>query len=163
MASFTQIQFITLFAYHAHTHQRLLECAARLSLDDYTQIPGDGLRSIHDLFFHLLRTDHSWRLGVESGARQPPLRPEDHPTLQSLQAAFEHEATAWQALLERLTAEQIEGDISLANRDGSAFAVPRWRILQHVVLHGMQHHAELAALLTAKGQSPGDIDFIFFR
>jgi hypothetical protein len=27
----------------------------------------------------------------------------------------------------------------------------------------MQHHAELALLLTQKGKSPGDIDFIFYE
>jgi uncharacterized damage-inducible protein DinB len=39
----------------------------------------------------------------------------------------------------------------------------RWRILQHLVLHGMQHHTEIAHGLTVKGHSPGDIDFIFFE
>ena len=162
MNAFSKTQFITLFAYHAHVHARLLDCAARLSQENYTQNPGSDLRSIHELLFHLLRTDTLWRLGVEIGARQPPPRPEDYPTLQSLQAGFDIEQREWQALLERLSPEQIEGEISLANRDGSSFVIPRWRILQHVVLHGMQHHAELAALLTVKGQSPGDIDFIFF-
>ena len=41
--------------------------------------------------------------------------------------------------------------------------MPLWRVLQHLILHGMQHHAELAQLLTAKGQSPGNLDFIFFQ
>jgi uncharacterized damage-inducible protein DinB len=40
---------------------------------------------------------------------------------------------------------------------------PRWRVLQHLALHGMQHATEIAQLLTVKGQSPGDIDFIFYR
>jgi len=35
--------------------------------------------------------------------------------------------------------------------------------LQHLILHGMQHHTEIAQLLTLKGQSPGDIDFIFYE
>jgi uncharacterized damage-inducible protein DinB len=32
----------------------------------------------------------------------------------------------------------------------------------HVVLHGMQHRSEAAAILTDYGQSPGDIDLIVF-
>ncbi len=32
-----------------------------------------------------------------------------------------------------------------------------------LVLHGMQHHAELALMLTQKGKPPGDIDFIFYK
>ncbi|MFN8458639.1 MAG: hypothetical protein U0401_28965 [Anaerolineae bacterium] len=38
-----------------------------------------------------------------------------------------------------------------------------FRQTQHLILYGMQHQTELAQLLTAKGRSPGDIDFIFFR
>jgi uncharacterized damage-inducible protein DinB len=45
---------------------------------------------------------------------------------------------------------------------GRTMRVAHWRVLQHLVLHGMQHHAELAQLLTAVDRSPGDLDFIFF-
>jgi uncharacterized damage-inducible protein DinB len=52
--------------------------------------------------------------------------------------------------------------IAPAAAGGESAILPRWRIFQHLVLHGMQHHTELAQLLTAKGQSPGDIDFVFY-
>jgi uncharacterized damage-inducible protein DinB len=159
---FSKSQFQTLFAYHWHTTLHLMACAARLSEADYTDNPGYGRGSIHDLLFHLLRADQSWRLALETGRQSPSSRQEDFPTLQSLQAGFEAERLAWQALLDRLGGEEIEGNISLTTRRGDSMTLPRWRILQHVVLHGMQHHAELAQLLTTKGQSPGDIDFIFF-
>ncbi|HXF60224.1 MAG TPA: hypothetical protein VNK95_01325 [Caldilineaceae bacterium] len=46
---------------------------------------------------------------------------------------------------------------------GQTATLPLWRVLQHLVLHGMQHHTEIAQLLTTKGESPGDIGFIFFE
>ena len=38
--------------------------------------------------------------------------------------------------------------------------VPVWQMLVRVVNHGTQHRAEAAALLTAKGRSPGELDLI---
>ena len=40
--------------------------------------------------------------------------------------------------------------------------VPVWQMLVHVVNHGTQHRAEAAALLTAEGRSPGQLDLIYY-
>jgi len=159
----TKTMFLTLFAYHWHTHTRLFDLAAQLNEAEYKENPGYGKGSIHDLFFHLMRVMNSWRLGLETGKRLSPLRAEDYPTHASLLAGLQQEQSAWQILLGKLSEEEIEGDVRLITRSGEIVDIPRWRVLQHLVLHGMQHHAELAQLLTLKGRSPGDIDFIFFK
>jgi uncharacterized damage-inducible protein DinB len=163
MTDFVQSQFRTLFAYHWHTTTHLLDCAARLDETAYHDRPGYGHGSIHDVLFHLLRTDQSWRLALETGKQLSPAQAESYPMLESLRAGFEQEQSAWRALLERYSATEIEGEISLTNWRGEIVVMPLWRVLQHLILHGMQHHAELAQLLTAWGQSPGNLDFIFFQ
>jgi uncharacterized damage-inducible protein DinB len=159
----SRAQFATLFAYHWHTTRQLMERAAQLDDAAYYANPGYGHGAIHDLLFHLLRTDRGWRLGLETGRQHAPLNPEDYPTLAAIQAGFADEQAAWQPLLDRLTAEEIGGDISLTTRRGDTMTMPLWRILQQLMLHGMQHHTEIAQLLTANGQSPGDFDFLYFR
>jgi uncharacterized damage-inducible protein DinB len=155
-------QYQTLFDYHWHTISRLLVCAGQLNQGDYQEKPGYGHGSIHDLLFHLLRTDWSWRLALQTGKQVASIRPENYPTLESIQTGIDQEKAEWQALLDSLSEAEVEASLDLTNRRGDVFTLPRWRILQHLILHGMQHQAELAQLLTAKGQSPGDIDFIFY-
>ena len=38
--------------------------------------------------------------------------------------------------------------------------VPVWQLMVHVVNHGTQHRSEAAALLTAEGRSPGELDLL---
>lgn len=155
-------QFQILFPYHWHTASRLLDGAARLTQADYTDNPGYGHGSIQDVFFHVLRTDQGWRIGLQTGRQATAMKPEAFPDLKSLQAGFESERREWQMLLEELGEEEVQREMTLTNWRGDVLVLPRWRILQHVILHGMQHHAELAQLLTAKGQGPGNIDFLFY-
>jgi uncharacterized damage-inducible protein DinB len=163
MTPFIKTQYQTLFAYTWHIRSRLMSCAAQLSEDDYLEDPGYGRGSLHNLFFHMLRAEINWHRALEIRSQQPPPQAEDYPTLQALQMRSEEEHQTWQRLLEKLSVEEIEGNLNFTNRRGEQVTRPRWRILQHVLMHGMQHHAEAAQLLTAKGQSPGDIDFIFFE
>ncbi len=118
---------------------------------------------MHEIFFHLLKTSNNWRQGIETGKRSYSLNAGDFPTLASIQAGLLKEQAAWQAILDSLRAEDVEGDVTITRRSGEVEYVPRWRIPHHLVLHGMQHHAELALMLTQKGKPPGDNDFIFYR
>jgi len=160
---FTKKLFQTLFAYHWHIDSRLLDLAAQLAEADYKEQPGYGKGSMHDIFFHLMRAQNNWRQGIETGKRINPVNPEDFQTLESVQSGLQKEQTAWKIYLDNLSADEIEGDVTLTRRSGDVENVPCWRILQHLILHGMQHHTELAHLLTIKGKSPGDIDFIFYQ
>ncbi len=158
----TKTQFQTLFGYQFHTRNRLIERAAQLPEEDTLANPGYGHGSIHALLFHLLRAESGWRVAIETGIQPPPEKIETYPTFALLLPALHQEQQAWLDLLENLTAEKIESDLSLTTQRGRTFVIPCWRVLQHLILHGMQHHTEIAQLLTLKGQSPGDIDFIFY-
>jgi uncharacterized damage-inducible protein DinB len=156
------LEIRTLFAHRFHTTWRLLEKAALLQPAAYLEHPGLGHGSIHALFVHLLLVDEVWRVTLETG-RQPTRRPADeYPDLPAVRAGFEREQAAWEALLARYAPEDIARDVHLITRSGDHADVPLWRILHHIVLHGMQHHTELAHLLTIHDLSPGDLDFIFF-
>ena len=114
------------------------------------------------IFLHLLAADRGWRIGLETGQQTRPLDPDQRFDLPRLQTEFEQEAAAWAAYLEDCDDALLAADIDLNTLRGHTRSFPRWRILQHLLLHGMQHHAELAQLLTQAGHSPGDLDFIFY-
>lgn len=158
---FSKTLFQSLFAYHFDLTRRLMDAAAGLSEADYRQPRGYGHGSLHDLFFHLLRTAAAWRLGLQNGKQTAPFQPQDYPSLTALRGGLEREQADWQALLASLTPEQIEGSHRLSDWRGEEHTFMVWKILQHLILHGMQHHAELAQALTEKGRSPGNIDYIF--
>ena len=117
--------------------------------------------AILEIFLHMLRTSHSWRLGLETRARQAFPNPETFTSLDALDVGFDSEKNGWEVYLDSLSDEKITDDIELIDSQRT-LVIPRWRILQHVLFHGMQHHSELAQILTERGQSPGDLDFIFF-
>ena len=78
-----QSQLQILFAYNWHTTRRLIDCAGKLSDDAYHANPGYGHGSIHDLLFHLLRANQSWRIAFETGRQQAGIKPDDYATLEA--------------------------------------------------------------------------------
>ena len=151
-----------LYAYHFDITLRLVASAENLTEPQFAQQPEAGRRSIRDLLYHILDADRGWRIGLETGRRPERLRREEYLALATLKGAFEQERAAWQELLAGLDEGQIDEEIELQAGPGRVFRFPWWKVLHHVVLHGMQHHAEIAEQLTRAGASPGDIDLIFY-
>ena len=81
--------------------------------------------------------------------------PEDEPlpSLAELRDRWEQEWHDFDAFLDGI-------DDALLAYVHEGIAV--WQMLVHVVNHGTQHRSEAAALLTAAGRSPGELDMINF-
>lgn len=156
-------QLQTMIRYTAATTQHLLDCAANLSDEQYHAPTQYGQHSIHALLFHVLRASTSWRGGMQSGQQPQRIDKDDYPTREHLRALSEQDAAEWLAYIEQQSDEQLAASFELGLRTGGVVKLGRWHILQHIILHAMQHHAEVAAYLTEHGQQPGDIDFIFFE
>jgi uncharacterized damage-inducible protein DinB len=83
---------------------------------------------------------------------------DDFPTLAALRARWEEEQQQMRAFLASLSDADLERVARYADTRGVSQQTPVGQALMHLVLHGMQHRSESAAMLTAYGQSPGWID-----
>jgi uncharacterized damage-inducible protein DinB len=141
--------------------EKLLQEARQLSEEQYHAEPGiGGVGSVHDLLLHTLATEWVWRNLAQNGELPgPPPRPE---SLADIEAAWQEEDAAYRTFLDGLSDADLEAEINTVSPAGQAFTFARWQMMQHVLMHSMQHRTELAAVLTSLGHSPGDLDFVFF-
>lgn len=151
----------TLFRYNDWANRRLLACAGGLPADALTSAAGFPFGSLHDTFAHLGGAERLWLMRCRDRVSPSTLAVFDVPrTFAEVESRLLTSSAEWQAYVDGLADADLDGTIAYANTKGDPFSSPLWQILTHVSLHGMQHRAEIAALLTAHGASPGDIDFI---
>jgi uncharacterized damage-inducible protein DinB len=153
-----------LFDYHAWATTRVLETAALLEPTDLDAAPLAGLGSLRQILVHALSAEWVWCSRLGGVSPRAHLDPAELPTLAAIRTRWSEEERALRSLIASLDAAALAGDLAYQTLGGQAQLTPRWQILVHLANHGTQHRSEAAALLTALGHSPGDLDMIvFFR
>ena len=142
-----------LFDYDRWATRRILDAVEGLDESIWSRSNAVADRGLGSILVHHLGASQRWRAGLESQGREGGPSPEREPlpSIDALRARWEAEWTAVDAWLPTLT-----DDFVAYVFDG----VPVWQMLVHVVNHGTQHRSEAAALLTAEGRSPGELDMI---
>ena len=146
-------QMRSLVEYDGWADERVWAGAAALGEAQLAATALAGVRSIGDTLAHMLGT-RVWWLSRWKGTDfvMPDVSARDR-----LQSAY---ASVRQELVEFVDGVDSAG--WSAAYDAFGPKQPLSSILTQVMLHGVQHRAELAAMLSALGQSPGDLDYIFF-
>jgi uncharacterized damage-inducible protein DinB len=154
---------ITLYDYNTAANARILECAAHLNQAQLDATSDVG-RSLQALLIHTMRTEWLWRNLSQFHQMLVAEAPRDENlnTIESLTERWHEEEQLMQAFLNGVSEEDLAATVMVKNRDRTQTPMILWQMLVQPLMHSMQHRSEAAVLLTRHGQSPGDLDFIFF-
>jgi uncharacterized damage-inducible protein DinB len=160
----TKTDIQALYDYNRWCNARILDAAATLSNEQFAApgtFPHGGLRGT---LVHALFAEWTWRmrwLGTP-----PPFGYRftlaELPTVAALRARWEKEEAALTEFVDSLSDQRLAAEITYTSTEGGRHTRVLWETMAHLVNHGTQHRAEAAAMLTAVGHSPGDIDLIVY-
>jgi uncharacterized damage-inducible protein DinB len=142
-----------LYAYDRWATRKVLNALDGLAPEVWARPDVVGERGLGAILVHHLGASQRWRNGFQESGEEPEPELEPLPTIAELRDRWAAEWAALDAWLPTIT----DGFVGYIHE-----GVPVWQMLVHVVNHGTQHRAEAAALLTAEGRSPGELDLIFF-
>lgn len=152
----------TLFDYGTWATARLLDAAEGLSPAELGRELLAGLPPILPTLTHTLAAEVIWRKRWEGESPTALLAAAEVPTLAALRERWRAEGAALAGRLAALSDEALAETISYTDTKGRPHSAPLWQVLVQVANHGSCHRAEVAAMLTALGRSPGDLDMIFY-
>jgi len=140
-----------LFDYDRWATKRVLAVLDGLDPEVWSRTNVVDERGLGGILVHQLGAAQRWRHSFQDTGEEPTPEEEPLPTIAELRERWDAEWAAVDAWLATIT----DGFVAYVYE-----GVPVWQMLVHVVNHGTQHRTEAAALLTAEGRSPGQLDLI---
>jgi uncharacterized damage-inducible protein DinB len=151
-----------LYQYNRWANARILGAAAKIGEAQFLA-PGEfGHGGLRGTLVHTLFAEWIWRLRWQGSPPNVRWKPEDFPTFASLETRWLEEEIKLMEFVDGLTEERLKAEFDYISTEGQAHRRIMWEAMAHLVNHGTQHRSEAAAMLTAMGHSPGDIDLIVF-
>ncbi len=154
---------LTLFDYNYWANERVLNSAAKVTSEQFSAPTNTSHGSLKGTLVYILAAEVVWRLRCEKGVSPPALLSEsEFASLDILVERWREEEKAMQAYLNSLQDKELNQPVRYTTTKGVRCENILWHLLVHIVNHGTQFRAEAGVALTDYGQSPGDLDLIFF-
>jgi uncharacterized damage-inducible protein DinB len=151
-----------LYDYHYWARDRVMKAAELISDDQFIQSKGVSFDTLQGTLAHLMNSERLWLNRWLGQADQPALDPKDFPMLDGVRMYWESIQMHMEKYLKELTPDRLITEIRYTNLKGETLHYPLWQMMQQVILHGVHHRSEAAALLTEFGHAPEPLDLIFY-
>ncbi|HET8628702.1 MAG TPA: DinB family protein [Thermomicrobiales bacterium] len=152
----------TMYDYNAWANRRLFDTAARLTPEQFTSACIAGQDPVRDTLIHLVDTQGAWLTRFRGQGGYTDLDPRDCPEVAGIRRRWEEIERETRDFLAQQDEASLTRDFVLPRPGRDTRVDPLWQLMLHVVNHGTQHRSEVAAMLTACGHSPGDLDLSYF-
>lgn len=152
-----------LYDYHCWATRRVLDAAERCTPEQLTATGAAPHGGLLATLVHALAAERVWLQRARDGRKQADLADlEGITTIAALSDAWDAQQVAMHEYLAMLTDEQLAAKFRYVVSRGAWRDEVLWHALTYIVLHGVQHRSEAGILLTAYGESPGNLDFIIY-
>jgi uncharacterized damage-inducible protein DinB len=155
------------YEYTSWANGRILDVAGALTTEQLLEPRLTGHGSIRDTLVHMMSAHRGWLSwwdgslsAMEAYNRQ--MSPADYPDVPALRRAWAEIEQQTLAFVSGLRDEDPARVYGFDLPNGRRWETPLWGMMEHIVNHGTQHRAEVAAMLTGFGHSPGDLDLIYY-
>lgn len=149
------------YEYGIWANRKLLDKAAALTDEQLRHKFTAGAQPILHTFAHLVSAEWRWLQAWKGEPMTERLTVDDLPTLDAVRAKWEPLFAERRAFIASLTPEHLAQPI-VRKVQGREQGIILWHALVHVANHGTQHRSEIALMLTDLGQSPGDLDMVWY-
>ena len=152
-----------LLDYNHWATTRVLDAAASLTPSQWTTALDAQLGSLQKILVHMFNAERQWRIRFEQGVSPRATLVTDFPTVAHLRDALLPEQQAFQQFILTLDDALMEAPIQFLRFSGEqSQPFIRWQLLFQLIMHGIAHRSEVAAILTAYDHSPGDLDYLVY-
>ena len=149
-------QLRSLVDYNRWANERIIAASNDMSDEQFAGKDADGL-SLRGVLGHAVGTQ-LWWLGNWTGVQPTAFE----RSREGLRRAYSDAHDGLDALLASTDDGGWERIVEFEFQPGSPLRLPMWQTLAQVMMHGIQHRAEAAVLLTRAGHSPGNMDYILW-
>ena len=151
-------QLRSMVAYNRWANERIIAASDVLPDDAFAREDPDGL-SLRHVLEHALGTQ-IWWLGNWTGVSAPGV---DLPgSREGLRRAYQDAHDRMDEFVAATDDAAWARIVEFAFPGAPPMHLPAWQTMSQVLMHGVQHRAEAAVLLTRAGHSPGNMDYILW-
>ena len=156
-----------LIDYNYWANGLILKYCEKLPAEEFTRENEKNQESIRNILAHIMLAESLWLDRMQGKSYileefKKFFRLDRYPTIKECYNYWFDIELRMRDFLANMPEAQLIQTFDYARSDGSELEDRYVDIFTQLTLHGMQHRAELAAILTDLGYSPGNLDYIFY-
>jgi len=154
----------SLYEYNEWANGHVLEAAGRLGEEEFARGQGASFDSVEGNLAHIVGAQVVWLARwTKAVNRSALLEVQAIRGYQPIRDAFEKSHAELRLFAESLTEERLNAPLAYKDSQGNPYERVLWQLMLHVANHGTHHRAETAMALTAMGQPPHQLDYVYFE